>query len=186
MVKAGKIPDFDCSIRVDILARRVLHGRADDMHSRRAEIGGPGDVTALHNLRIAGKRLRYSLETFAFCFSKAHVEHLADRVRALQDVLGRIHDLDVLIRLLKNRAGQLDGAHKEQVLEMAAKQVEDEDRNRFLRKIFDDRRHRQHIMGLYQVMAAKLRERAKLYAQYEEVWTEWEREHVLQQVRDLR
>ena len=47
-------------------------------------------------MRIAAKRLRYILETTEFCFGKpAHTARR--RARDLQDLLGELHDCDVML-----------------------------------------------------------------------------------------
>ncbi|HNT53647.1 MAG TPA: CHAD domain-containing protein [Anaerolineaceae bacterium] len=48
----------------------------------------------LHECRIAGKRLRYTLEIFAECFPDGFKQPL-QVLRKAQDLLGRIHDADV-------------------------------------------------------------------------------------------
>ena len=55
-------------------------------------------VVALHDMRIAAKRLRYVLELAEPCYGKASAAR-AKRARALQDLLGDIHDCDVLLPL---------------------------------------------------------------------------------------
>jgi len=55
---------------------------------------GSADVPTLHALRIEGKRLRYSLE-FAREALGPEVAPLIERITALQDHLGRLHDADV-------------------------------------------------------------------------------------------
>jgi CHAD domain-containing protein len=46
-------------------------------------------------MRIAAKRLRYALELMGFCLGP-YAAKAARRVRELQDVIGAIHDCDVL------------------------------------------------------------------------------------------
>ena len=57
----------------------------------------PAQVEALHDMRIAAQRLRYILElTAETCFG-AYAETGAKRARELQDLLGEIHDCDVML-----------------------------------------------------------------------------------------
>ena len=51
------------------------------------------DFEALHECRIATKRLRYSMEVFANCFPSSFSEELYSQVEELQGVLGEINDL---------------------------------------------------------------------------------------------
>jgi CHAD domain-containing protein len=53
-------------------------------------------VTPLHEVRIAAKRLRYLVELVGEC-GLAPVQARLTRLKKAQDVLGRLHDLDVLL-----------------------------------------------------------------------------------------
>ena len=68
------------------------------------------DVETLHDLRIATKWLRYALEFFGETLGPDAVR-LLDRVVALQDHLGLLHDADVATKLARDllvaRAGEL-------------------------------------------------------------------------------
>jgi len=80
-------------------------------------------VEALHAVRIACKRLRYALE-LADETGAAAVSRLLGRLKGLQDILGRLHDLDVLTSCAREveieRKGQpeLDAALSQLVLEV--------------------------------------------------------------------
>jgi CHAD domain-containing protein len=68
------------------------------------------DVETLHELRIASKWLRYTLEFFGETLGPDSA-HLLDRVCALQDHLGCLNDADVATKLARDllvaRAGEL-------------------------------------------------------------------------------
>jgi len=74
------------------------------------------DIETIHQLRIAGKWLRYTLEFFREALGP-EVDQLIPRVVALQDHLGWLHDADVTIGLtrqfLVSNAGRLDPAQTE-------------------------------------------------------------------------
>ena len=55
-----------------------------------------GKEKAQHDMRIAAKRLRYVLEVTGFCFGKP-ADTARRRARDLQDILGEIHDCDVML-----------------------------------------------------------------------------------------
>jgi CHAD domain-containing protein len=67
-------------------------------------------VETLHELRIASKWLRYTLEFFGETLGP-DCERLLERVVALQDYLGCLHDADVATKLARDllvaRAGEL-------------------------------------------------------------------------------
>jgi CHAD domain-containing protein len=68
------------------------------------------DIETLHQLRIASKWLRYDLEFFGETLGP-DAGRLTDRVVALQDFLGCLHDADVAAKLARDvlvaRAGEL-------------------------------------------------------------------------------
>ena len=74
------------------------------------------DLETIHQLRIAGKWLRYTLEFFREALGP-EVDQLIPRVVALQDHLGLLHDADVTIALarqfLVSNAGRLGPAETE-------------------------------------------------------------------------
>src|SRR5262249_9008737 len=53
------------------------------------------DYANLHQVRIKGKRLRYTMEVFADWFPPAFRAHLYSQVEEMQDVLGKANDSHV-------------------------------------------------------------------------------------------
>jgi CHAD domain-containing protein len=76
------------------------------------------DVETLHRLRIAGKWLRYDLEFFGEALGRDSAR-LTERVVALQDSLGYLHDADVAAKLTRDvlvaRAGELSRLETETI-----------------------------------------------------------------------
>lgn len=63
-------------------------------------------VENLHALRIAVRRLRYSLENFRSCFSKADYRKNIGSLKNLQDLIGVGRDLDMLKDMVSNIASE--------------------------------------------------------------------------------
>jgi CHAD domain-containing protein len=93
-VKARKVKHLDCAGSLQDNARRIIALRAQEVLELAAAAQEPSDVKALHDLRIAAKRLRYLLELTG---PQAPVKPL----KRLQDVLGEIHDCDVQLPALR-------------------------------------------------------------------------------------
>lgn len=77
----------------------------------RAFVHNPDAVFEHHALRIAAKKLRYTLETYAPLYRRGFKKPLA-RVKRIQDLLGDIHDCDVWIEqmtlaIIKQRSRRL-------------------------------------------------------------------------------
>ncbi len=58
-------------------------------------MGDLTDYTQLHQVRIAGKRLRYAMEVFADCFDPTFRDEIYPRVEQMQEILGRANDSHV-------------------------------------------------------------------------------------------
>lgn len=86
--------------RVAAVAARALDRDLERFTKRAAlldEEGGSSEE--FHALRIAGKKLRYTIEFFAPVLG-ADADGLLSSLKSLQELLGEIHDRDVLIDLL--------------------------------------------------------------------------------------
>ncbi len=81
-------------------ARRIAAVRQAELESFVPRVLDPLETEALHDMRIAAKRLRYVLELFAPMLGEAAAA-TAKRARALQDALGEIHDCDELLARLR-------------------------------------------------------------------------------------
>ncbi|MCG3173485.1 MAG: hypothetical protein GMKNLPBB_01682 [Myxococcota bacterium] len=66
-------------------------------------------IEAFHRLRIAVKRLRYVIENF---LPAAHAAH-GPTLKQLQDLLGEVHDLDVLAGFVDEMAGSMRDSHRQ-------------------------------------------------------------------------
>jgi CHAD domain-containing protein len=105
----ARLPDQVHGGRKERLSERAtptIAGRLGDLAA--AAIGSLDDDQRLHQVRIAAKRLRYSLELFIDCFPPAVKDQLYPRVDAVQDVLGQANDfyqatqhLDALLAVVR-------------------------------------------------------------------------------------
>ena len=85
-------------------ARRAIDDALRQVEARRAT--GLDDVEGLHDLRIAYKRLRYTVEAFADALP-AELAGLGQAASRFQGRLGDLHDADVAIECA-SRARSLD------------------------------------------------------------------------------
>jgi CHAD domain-containing protein len=93
-VKARKVKGLDPTGPLADNAERIVRVRLDEMTSFMPKAADPDEVVALHDMRIAAKRLRYVLEVTGSCFGP-YAETAVKHVKDLQDLLGEIHDCDV-------------------------------------------------------------------------------------------
>jgi hypothetical protein len=80
-------------------ARRVLAVRIAELYSYEPAIAEPAWSHELHDMRIAAKRLRYTLELFAPQFGES-AKRQTDRIKQVQEALGVLHDRDVEIEMV--------------------------------------------------------------------------------------
>ena len=73
----------------------IIPVRIAELYAWERWIRDPARVTELHQMRIAAKRLRYTLELAAPYFGP-DVAAAIREVKNLQELLGTIHDADVL------------------------------------------------------------------------------------------
>ena len=78
------------------MSRAVLLARLKEFEKLSNALFKPLDADALHEMRIAVKRLRYAIELFQPCWPRAIATH-AKRAARIQTTLGDIHDCDVWI-----------------------------------------------------------------------------------------
>lgn len=75
-------------------------------------------VDRLHDLRLAGKHLRYGMEFFSTALDPLLVENAGAILVKLQDRLGTINDLHEIIRLIDARAASHPDAEPEAMCEL--------------------------------------------------------------------
>lgn len=101
MSRAWPVPDIDPEGTLEENARRILAVKMGEFYSYAPIVHAEEAVEALHNLRIAAKRLRYTLELFRVVFGPDG-ERQIERIKAIQEELGQVHDHDVRIALIED------------------------------------------------------------------------------------
>ena len=112
-MRARRVKGLDPAAILADNAERIVRTRLDELYSFTPKALNPKRVKALHDMRIAAKRLRYVLEITSFCFGP-YASTATKRAKELQDLLGEIHDCDELIPRVQAvqrelRDGDVDG-----------------------------------------------------------------------------
>ncbi|HEY3187488.1 MAG TPA: CHAD domain-containing protein [Solirubrobacteraceae bacterium] len=95
-MKARRVKGLRAGLPLADAAERIVAVRLAEMCGLAARAQEPEAVAELHDTRIAAKRLRYVLEITAPCFGP-YAETALRRAKDVQDLLGEIHDCDVML-----------------------------------------------------------------------------------------
>jgi CHAD domain-containing protein len=112
-MRARRVKGLDPAGSLADNAERIVRTRLDELYSFTPKALNPKRVEALHDMRIAAKRLRYVLEITSFCFG-SYASTATKRAKELQDLLGEIHDCDEMLPRVRQvqrelRDGDVDG-----------------------------------------------------------------------------
>jgi CHAD domain len=167
-VKARKVKDLDPAEPLADNAERIVRVRLDEMCGFMPRAADPKEVVALHDMRIAAKRLRYILEITAPIFGD-YATSAVRLTKDVQDLLGEIHDCDVQIPEVQAFLDELV-AEDAKVLVAAAGDAQDLDPSA-VRKA----PHRNDHAGLVALLVHLRARRELLYQRFLELWQEYER-----------
>ncbi len=90
LIESLRQPDEEEGNSLQDLARPMLATLRQNLEQ--AATADLSSYAQLHQVRIAGKRLRYAMEVFVDCFSQSFREELYPQVEAMQEILGRAND----------------------------------------------------------------------------------------------
>ena len=168
-MKARKVRKLDPEMPLADAAERILRVRVDELYSFTPRALDPSEQRALHDMRIAAKRLRYLLELTAPCFG-AYAATGAKRAKQLQDLLGEIHDCVVMLPLVRDHLEALRAADAAELRRMAG-DADDLDPSLAARAP-----HRRAYRGL-ETLAVHLEARRELlFARFLERWRALQRQ----------
>jgi CHAD domain-containing protein len=95
-MKARRVKGLEPDMRLDDAAERMVCVRVAELAELAVRALEPDAVEALHDTRIAAKRLRYLLEITAPVLGP-YAETAGKRCKEVQDLLGEVHDCDVML-----------------------------------------------------------------------------------------
>ena len=95
-MKARRVKKLDPAGSLAENGGRIIIVRVEELRSFVPRALDPEATEDQHDMRIATKRLRYVLEATGFCFGRP-ASTARKRAKELQDLLGEIHDADVML-----------------------------------------------------------------------------------------
>ena len=108
------------------LVRRAIAASADRYLRQEPGVRLGEDPEAVHQTRVATRRLRSDLRTFAPLLEDASAQELGDKLRWLGGLLGGARDADVLYARLKKRADSLPEEDRPAGAKLAAELTTDQ------------------------------------------------------------
>jgi hypothetical protein len=167
-VKARRVKGLDPDGALADNAERIVLVRLDELCGFMPTAADPEEVVALHDMRIAAKRLRYILEVCGPCFG-AYAKNATKMVKDLQDLLGEIHDCDVQLPETAAFAARLQEADAA-ALRAAAGAAEDLDP-----ALLKQAPHARDHAGIAALQAHLRARRLLLFDRFLELWADLER-----------
>jgi hypothetical protein len=168
-VKARRVKKLAPDMRLDDAIERIVSVRLDELCSFMPRAADPDEVAALHDMRIAAKRLRYVLELTAFCFGP-YAERAAKRAKELQDLIGEIHDCDVTLPRVRRLRRELQHEDAAELVRRAG------DATDLAPSLAGDAPHAAAWRGLETLRLHLTARRDLLHDRFLELWQELERE----------
>ena len=167
-MKARRVKGLDPAGPLVENLERIVRVRLAELLAFMPRAGDPDQVEALHDMRIAAKRLRYILEIAHPCFGE-YARTAVNRVKDLQELLGELHDCDVQSIELEEFLRDLV-AEDATALALAAEGMDD-----LAPDALRVARHRDDHAGVAALLVYVRARRRVLFGAFERLWTDFER-----------
>ncbi len=154
-------------------ARKIVAVRTDEFFAFAPFLGDPTNVTELHDMRIAAKRLRYTLELFAGALGPATTACI-DRIKEFQEIVGDIHDHDVHADILRAHLETLAAEHAHVLADRAMRVDEEiEPFKEQCRALITDEAWVAEQTAITAAIARTMRERRQRHTDLVAEWGQW-------------
>jgi CHAD domain-containing protein len=149
---------------IRVRAGDAIRSRLEALAALEPCVSQPENIEAHHAMRIAAKRLRYTLEVFRPLYGKPTARFIA-AARNAQRMLGQIHDCDVWVEFLP----QFLEKEERQAAAMAG----------------GARPMRRLRPGLLFLQEDRRRQRERLFEGFSALWQKWQGDGLWEELREL-
>jgi CHAD domain-containing protein len=119
MAKERDIEGLSARMPFAEAAALVVETRTDELMAHSEGVLDTTEISGVHDMRVATRRLRAALEVFAPCFPKDEHKRILKEVKALADALGERRDRDVAIRSLTGFAAEMPAPDRPGITSLA-------------------------------------------------------------------
>jgi CHAD domain-containing protein len=116
MARPREVYGVDPADTIESNADLIIPARVADLLVWERYISDPSRVREIHQMRIAAKRLRYTMELFAPFYGSRFREAI-EKVKSIQEHIGALHDADVLTPQLQEYLRHILQASKKEAEE---------------------------------------------------------------------
>ena len=145
-------------------ARRIVAVRVDELYALAPKALDVDKPKKLHDLRIAAKRLRYVLEIARPALGKGATDGVRT-AKALQQLLGDIHDCDEMLPRVRAHAARLRAEDVDELTRRAGRNARD-----LKPELARTAAGADHYRGLETLAAHLAARRRVLFARFEREW----------------
>ncbi len=186
MAKARPITGLDLQASTRENAHIILRERLADMNAYTQHIENPANIQELHDLRIATKRVRYTLEVFEEFLPEAS-KGFAEELAKLQDELGTLHDSEVMLALLRlllhQEPGKIEVADQDTASSVKKKALLSADMvHSFLDTTHTPDLSEKERPGLASFLRRQEQRREQAYLSFRQHWEELERRRFREEI----
>ncbi|HSU81305.1 MAG TPA: CHAD domain-containing protein, partial [Thermoanaerobaculia bacterium] len=155
---------------------RILHRQVAELEQHLARIEDADDEKEAHQARISAKRVRYLLEPLVDEIPGAGP--IVKRFKALQDLLGELHDAHVLEAELSDAVEEAAAERSRKVLELSLDAALDD-------KLLRAERRRAHESGVIALARLNRVRRDRLFEDLDDEWLNGKASDFLREVEGL-
>lgn len=173
MARARAVHGLNPKGTVRANARKIVAVRTDEFFALAPFLADPTNVTELHDMRIAAKRLRYALELFATALGPDAAACI-ERLKAFQEIVGDIHDHDVHAEIVRAYLETRATARAHTLADRAMRADEEiEPFKERCRAFVTENEWVAEQTALAAALARTVRERRQRHADLIAMWGEW-------------